>query len=342
MSHYSVLVIMDQQPTKKTIGAILQPWHEYECTGTVDQYVVDVDITDEVGAEFNKIVDIVTTADGSIHSRWDNGFYTGKPEFELGNKTFVLPPGAFCGEMAASIARQHGVGYATLADCASENFNGFEKNGRFYNRTNPNAKWDWWQIGGRYSGKLLVKQGATALVGERSWTNRDEVIAGQDAALRGSLDFDAMKRAAQDKRREWAEDCCAKAKRTMANLDVACQVAHHVTAKWRELPEPKPRGNTYHDWVRAHGGDWAIHADFAQANWELPEPSPNQSIADWIESAPPLTSWAVVLDNQWFEKGKMSWWAMSTDDKADWDDKFNDLFGLIRDDQWVCVVDCHI
>jgi hypothetical protein len=31
---------------------------------------------------------------------------------------------------------------------------------RFYNKTNPNAKWDWWVPGGRFSGVLYDKTGA--------------------------------------------------------------------------------------------------------------------------------------------------------------------------------------
>src|SRR4051794_35627293 len=33
-------------------------------------------------------------------------------------------------------------------------------------RSNPNKKWDWWQIGGRWSGLLQVKPGAEGHKGE--------------------------------------------------------------------------------------------------------------------------------------------------------------------------------
>ena len=133
-----------------------------------------------------------------------------------------------------------------------------------------------------------------------------------------------------------------KASRPNADLNIACRLAPIAHAEWLTLSEPKPRGGDYVKWIADHGGEWSILAAFQKACWDLPEPSANQSIWQWIESAPPLSSWAVVMDGQWFEKGKMGWWGMSSGDKADWEDRFNDLFGLIREDQWVCVVDCHI
>ena len=53
MSHFTVLVITpDNNPG--TLEAALQPFHEYECTGIEDQYVVDVDVTDEVEKAWDK------------------------------------------------------------------------------------------------------------------------------------------------------------------------------------------------------------------------------------------------------------------------------------------------
>ena len=42
MSHFVVLVVGND------IEKQLQPFHEFECTGIDDEYVQDVDITDEV------------------------------------------------------------------------------------------------------------------------------------------------------------------------------------------------------------------------------------------------------------------------------------------------------
>lgn len=67
--------------------------------------------------------------------------------------------------------------------------------------TNPKAKWDWWQIGGRWSGDLRLRRNARrtdVLRGERSWTNENEPIeAGTcDGGRIRALDLAGMRAAA--------------------------------------------------------------------------------------------------------------------------------------------------
>lgn len=227
MSHFSVLVITDEQPTERSLKSVLQPWHESECTGADDKYVVDVDVTDEAKKQWEEPQKIIRLLDGSIKSRWSNDFYTGEPADEmdrsLGRKSFVMPAGGIEDEIPQfQLSKIEGETFEKFCD----DYGGWVvRGGKVYDHTNPNKKWDWWQIGGRYSGKLLVKTGALAFAGKRSWTNRDEQITGLDVGKRTDLDLDAMKRKNQDGRREWAEDCCAKAKRTFEELDTACRVS---------------------------------------------------------------------------------------------------------------------
>lgn len=60
-----------------------------------------------------------------------------------------------------------------------------------YSTYNPNSKWDWYKLGGRWSGQhLMLKPGAkSGVVGSPSWTNPTQ--AGYDAALKGDIDFNA-------------------------------------------------------------------------------------------------------------------------------------------------------
>jgi hypothetical protein len=92
-------------------------------------------------------------------SRWDSKLYTAKSKDEfdrrMGQKEFQLPAGAVESEMTADEARKHGIGPATMEQ-AAEDWCGAKKgaDGKFYKRTNPNAKWDWYQVGGRWTGSL--------------------------------------------------------------------------------------------------------------------------------------------------------------------------------------------
>lgn len=52
MSHFSVLVVGDN------VEVQLAPYHEFECTGRDDQYVQEIDETEEARAEY--ATDIMT------------------------------------------------------------------------------------------------------------------------------------------------------------------------------------------------------------------------------------------------------------------------------------------
>jgi hypothetical protein len=70
MSHFLVLVI-GPDPERQ-----LAPFHEFECTGIDDEYVIDVDITDQVIAAFAEPQQVVRLRDGSVFERYAERFYT--------------------------------------------------------------------------------------------------------------------------------------------------------------------------------------------------------------------------------------------------------------------------
>jgi len=57
-----------------------------------------------------------------------------------------------------------------------------------------------------------------------------------------------------------------------------------------------------------------------------------------------FSTFAVVKDGKWYEKGEMGWWGMVHDEKLayDWNAKFNELLHELPDDTTISIVDCHI
>ena len=54
---------------------------------------------------------------------------------------------------------------------------------------NPNAKWDWFVMGGRWAGQLKLRPGKTGVVGEKIYST-PEIAAGHvDQAIKGDLDL---------------------------------------------------------------------------------------------------------------------------------------------------------
>ena len=57
-----------------------------------------------------------------------------------------------------------------------------------------------------------------------------------------------------------------------------------------------------------------------------------------------FSTFAVVKDSQWYERGDMGWWGCVSDEKDDkeWNKQFSELVDSVHDDTLLTVVDCHI
>ncbi|NJO50840.1 MAG: hypothetical protein HC840_16885 [Leptolyngbyaceae cyanobacterium RM2_2_4] len=179
MSHFAVLVI------GSNIDEQLAPYHEFECTGQNDEYVQNVDITDEVLAQMEESEESDKLKDALSYYGLENRVVSDESDAEID------------GEDA-----KHKYGFAVV------------KNGKLIkavNRTNPNRKWDWYQVGGRWSGLLKLKPEFAKNKfpqGDKSWTNSNEAdIEGYvDSAPVGQVDFKAMREEAIARREKyWAE-----------------------------------------------------------------------------------------------------------------------------------------
>jgi len=144
MSHFSVLVVTDEEPTSKVLARTLQPWHEFECTGNDDEYVVSVDITDETRSDFSRPRAIEPP-------QGVDDFATFAAEWH-GYEVLTLGPD---GEpIGLNLSGEHQFGYITLDPKTGD--------ARVLRRTNPNRKWDWYVVGGRWPDQLLLKDGKRA------------------------------------------------------------------------------------------------------------------------------------------------------------------------------------
>jgi hypothetical protein len=57
--------------------------------------------------------------------------------------------------------------------------------------SNPNSKWDWWVMGGRWSGMFKMKKGKKGVIGEPGVGNNTPIFD-CDQAKKGDIDFKAM------------------------------------------------------------------------------------------------------------------------------------------------------
>lgn len=327
MSHFFVLVI------GPNVDAQLQPYHEYECTDIRDEYVVDVDVTDKALEEFNKRKAVVRLSDGTVKSRWDEMFYTIAPKYRLGNKQFGLPTGAVELEMSADEARQHGIGYASLEAVAADFFGGFIRDGRCYHTTNPNKKWDWWVIGGRWTGTLLLKSKALGVVGRPGLMTEPAAPGYADQAKAGDIDWQQMRNDKEVKARKlW-------------------RMTREITGglSWESWDDTKLRYPEIETARREYGDQPALVALKASGNseysWNIDDNlALDEDTYIQRERDSACSFYAFVRDSVWTERGRIGWFGVSFDEvsRVQWDSMFNQMLDSLDPDTLVTVVDCHI
>lgn len=195
MSHFNVLVIGPKN--EEGLAKALQPFHEFECTGINDQYVQDIDRTEKARAEYEASDKTETFAQYTCESYGWPIVLEGQPLDTDG---------------------EHKYGYILL-DQSGE----VVKCGQ---RTNPNRKWDYWVVGGRWSGMLIPVAGGLPVIGERKADGTCDSLRVRD------IDVQALR---ERRRKDAAEDF----------------------SKWYHAQIGLPLARTLEDLTTEHGEDTA-------------------------------------------------------------------------------------
>lgn len=405
MSHFVVIVVTNDGK-QETLEKALGPFHEFETTGVRDEYVVFVDKTDEVEEAWKtRRTTKFRGPDGRFYYgyEWDT-FYRAPTQFEreqMGIKpgslyvdSFFNDRGKVTGEdgierdyrtewspFRQTLVREIPEGfeevnvsmpevYATIDEFADDYFGYKRENGKLGRWTNPNKKWDWWEVGGRWSG-LLRGVGGAGLKGDPGLMGMQYSETGVDQLRKGQLDVATMTAMAVKERREAVEaayaNIRARAGGDLANEKITEMWQRYIDlftplhAKWREIRDEwnknhdmgvkqAPLGNLW-DWLPQQSEELKALIDagipqigsFGFQNADVPE-SERDPLA-WIEKAPPLCTFAFLdADGVWHERGRMGWFGVSFDDvpEKQWEDAYVELLARVRDDQFLTVVDCHI
>lgn len=306
MSHFTVLVI-GENPEEQ-----LAPFHEFECTGIDDQYIQDVDRTEEVISEFEEhkesFPDIATFIDE----------YYGKE--------------SVYDERDIDLKEKHKYGYAIIKEEG-----GVKSLVKCIRRTNPNKQWDWYVLGGRWTGFFKAKEAVSefASIGEKSFMGRSAETGRIDQALKGDIDFDGMRDEAM-KRAEEEYDFAMSVigdtpvhepwKSIGASLNYSEQARTHYHSQprviaWKENKEVSERLG------------WSSSADDFLI-------SRDEYVSNAVNGA--ACTFAVIKDGKWYERGHMGWWGAVSDEKDNWSQEFSKLIDSVSDETLLSVYDCHI
>lgn len=364
MSHFSVLVTGDHV-------AALQPFHEYECTGTNDQYVLDVDRTAEARERYAESTEtrMREIATGALFDRFDEkGNWVprfSQPDtdrlFGLPGLKALIPEGFEQVEVPTPTVEsfaEWASGYygATIFRCnpdqartlrvqlhdlaSSRQRAGIDVKSQEYaygytavdeagevivvcDRTNPNKKWDWYEVGGRWPGKLLLKSGRAT-----------------DRGTAGEIDWEKM----IERERMKAAQTYDEVKQIIAGRPYTPwgSIMARVEAKEISWEQARAEHNDQPVWL-----DLQKDERFRWDGAEIAAGVIAMSRGSYLERMSLLnaSTWALLHEGVWSERGSMGWWGTSDATDASMDAHIAHFWDTVRSlpaNTSLTVVDCHI
>ena len=303
------------------------------CCGEPDKRFMEFyDHEDELRAWYETaVVDRVVMPDGRLLSPRDEEFWVPHQQqdaskLDIQIYTRAIPEGLEIRKVSA-----HEV-YKTFEEFA----HAYCEEGRdpTYNRYgfwhNPNAEWDWYVIGGRWSPFFQLKKGRKGVIGKPGvfGRSRDDIAGRADQALKRDIDFEAMR---AERARQAAEtyDAVAEAIEGTA-INESWEV---VFALYPDEAEEK-----YHDQARVkafikfaetkEGREMVGYSSFVDDF--------NMTRTEYIqqERHGAIAPYAVVKDGRWYD-------SLENDDQT-WHSIFANMLEEVPDDEVLTLVDCHI
>lgn len=198
--------------------------------------------------------------------------------------------------------------------------------GKFGYWENPNAKWDWFQTGGRWAGSLMLTENAieAARTGEDFHPEIPNFSWGWNA---------------EEKAKVLAKPCVDIAPKKYIDIgSMEKPMIEKASRQWdgwnagvKDLPEDNDERKK---WVKDNLGWFVSKLDIDRLS--------TMSRGEYIDCKSCWSPYAMVWDGKWYAKGEMGWFAISTKEESDWKGQFKELWKEIPDTEIVTMVDCHI
>lgn len=311
MSHFTVAIITKGKPTQAMIEEALAPYQENNTDDVPRKYLK----WNSVQEEYYKDYETGTTTkvrmqDGRLLNTWSEEFRV-KGEVGYGTNTHKVPDNLPIVEIPLKQL------YPTFREYM-EDYCGYkydEEMQDYGDWENPNAKWDWWQIGGRWAGLLYVPLSCEGVIGEKSWGWGNEnpykseyrSLSRVDSARIKDLIFPNHQKKYNKAKRFW---------------ELYIEGQEPITAEDKELIE------------------WVLYRKEYFINTYKDKET-------YAESEATFNTYAVIdKDGEWHAKGEMGYWGCSSEEEGQvvnfikgYKEK---VFDNAEDDDWITIVDCHI
>jgi hypothetical protein len=233
----------------------------------------------------------------------------------------------------------------------------YQDNGTFeeFSTYNPDSKWDWYAVGGRWCGFLKVREGADVpdINPSREWTDDAESAAAlaektkeavADQAYNKNILWDKMiAESGQTAYKRW--EAVANVLGTDSNGRI-----NQPKLSWQQCID---RNNNNVDLARVEYNSQPIIEKWSKLEGEVVgyfSPISEYACTAFeyvnINKYNGISTYAVLIDGKWIAPGNMGWWGMSSeseDERDNWTLTFYDRFiKPLSPDALITIVDCHI
>ena len=210
---------------------------------------------------------------------------------------------------------KHKLKYKTIENFAEEWFGYKLVDGAFGHTANPNAQWDWYQLGGRWTGSLKVKRNSFAMSSMEPTTG---LTFGELGVLHQIYKHNPKKFAVVVKKYKGKTDVITNFIVEVYGTLLTSTLANHKIGSEGVFGTQAKQGFA----------DSCLKGD---VDWEA-------------EEMKDFSTFAVLLNGEWIERGTMGWWGIVSDEKNTdtWDAEFKAILAKVPDNEIISVFDCHI
>ena len=208
------------------------------------------------------------------------------------------------------------------------NYNSWRKNAEGvweeWSSYNPDSKWDWYQVGGRWGGFFTTKNGVAV-----------------DTAKKSEIDFDGMRNDKRNKAIHYYGQLQEAFGGSIPKLSITWEEAMAIPDKSRDEQREIFHSQDAMELVKIakENNKELFGWSFDLEEFDCTEDEYGQRA---YNSA--VSTYAVVKDGVWYQKGEMGWWGMSTDEvtQDEWDIQLTKMINECSNNTEFALVDCHI
>jgi len=206
---------------------------------------------------------------------------------------------------------------------------------------NSNAKWDWYEVGGRWTGFFHLKTKRVAHARGKDTKDRGAEISPTraDTALKSEIDFESMREVAEERAREvwrvYAAAIAGTPEPLSADHFVGKVRARKLTvAAAHKAYRAQPRVLAFQKAMEPFLGPFAQLDEFPRSE------------EDYVgqERRAAVTPFAYVQGGVWHERGEMGWFAHVANERpeSEWYEEVQAVLAALPDDTVLTLVDCHV